>query len=146
MILVFCSFNLLCLADDLHMGTWKLNESKSKIHSDLPKKIMIVYAAEGENMKITLHGVDAYGKPMHNEWTGKFDGKDYPVTGDPTSNMRSYTKVDDSTLHAVVKKDGKIITEVHIVVSENGKSRTVTSNGTDSKGNKISSVLVYERQ
>jgi hypothetical protein len=31
-------------------------------------------------------------------WTGKFDGKDDPVTGDPNSDTRSLTKIDDRTL------------------------------------------------
>jgi len=93
-----------------------------------------------------VDGVDAYGKPMHNEWTGKFDGKDYPVTGDPTSDMRSYKKVDDHTLDMTVKKDGKVTLTGKGVVSADGKTRTVTIHGTDAAGHKIDSVLVYDKQ
>ena len=46
----------------------------------------------------TVDGVDGQGKPAHNEWTGKFDGKDYPVTGDTASDVRSYKQIDDHTL------------------------------------------------
>jgi hypothetical protein len=55
-----------------------------------------------------LRKVDGQGKPTHSEWTGKFDGKDYPVTGDPTSDARAYKQVDDHTLGLTVKKDGKV--------------------------------------
>src|ERR1700758_2201163 len=85
-------------AADPEMGTWKLNEAKSKIAPGMPKNHTVVYEAAGDSVKITVDGTDKDGKATHNEWTGKFDGKDYPVTGDPTSDMRSYTKVNAQTL------------------------------------------------
>jgi hypothetical protein len=84
--------------------------------------------------------------PMHNEWTGKFDGKDYPVKGDANSDMRSYTKIDDRTLGFNVKKGGKVTTSGRIVVSAGGKSRTVTASGTDPAGKKIHTTSVYDKQ
>src|SRR5271157_1793435 len=72
-------------AGDVNMGTWKLNEAKSKISPGTAKNVTVVYAPAGDAVKVTVDGVDADGKPAHNEWTGKFDGKDYPVTGDPAA-------------------------------------------------------------
>jgi hypothetical protein len=60
-------------------------------------------------VKVAGEGIHADGKPVHKEWTGNFDGKDYPVTGDPISDTRSYAKVDDLTLNLTVKKDGKVV-------------------------------------
>jgi hypothetical protein len=97
-------------------------------------------------VKATLDGVDADGKLAHNEWTGKFDGKDYPVTGDPNSDARSYDKIDDHILKVTVKKGSKVTTTGRIVVSADGKSRTVTTSGTDPKGKKFSSTAVYDKQ
>ena len=93
-----CLVGAAVIAADLNMGTWKLNEAKSKLGAGSPKNNTVVYEAAGDNVKVTVDGTDADGKPVHHEWTGKFDGKDYPVKGDPTSDMRSYTKVDDHTL------------------------------------------------
>jgi len=135
-----------CLAEDANMGTWKLNEAKSKLAPGAPKNSTVVYEAAGDDVKVTVEGTDSEGKPTHNEWTGKFDGKDYPVTGDPSSDARSYTKVDDHTLQLTVKKDGKVTTTGSIVVSADGKTRTVTTSGTDAKGNKVSSTAVYDKQ
>src|SRR5713226_4770632 len=87
-----------CFAADGFMGTWKLNEAKSKLAPGTGKNSTVVYEAAGDDVKVTVDGTDADGKPTHNEWTGKFDGKDYPVTGDATSDARSYKKVDDHTL------------------------------------------------
>jgi hypothetical protein len=81
------------------------------------KNNTVVYEAAGDKVKITVDSTDKDGKSMHNEWTGKFDGNDYPVTGDPISDMRSYKKVDDRTLKMTLKKDGKVRATGRIVVS-----------------------------
>jgi hypothetical protein len=138
---------MLCFAaDDVNMGTWKLNEAKSKIAAGTTKNHTVVYAAAGDSVKVTVDGVDAEGKPAHNEWTGKFDGKDYPVTGDAASDSRAYTRVNDHTLSMIIKKGGKVTSSGRITVSADGKSRTVTTNGTDAKGKKISSTAVYDKE
>ena len=135
-----------CFAQDVNMGTWKVNEAKSKLGPGAPKNNTVVYEAASDNVKVTIDGTDADGKPTHNEWMGKFDGKDYPVIGDPNSDARSYTKIDDRTLGFNVQKGGKTTIAGRIVVSADGKSRTVTTSGTDSKGKKIRSTAVYDRQ
>jgi len=128
------------------MGTWKLNEAKSKIAAGAPKNSTVVYEASGDNIKVTVDGVDGQGKPTHNEWTGKFDGKDYPLTGDPVSDMRSYKKINDHTLELTNKKGDKVTMSGRIVVSSDGKTRTVKVKGTDAEGKKISTTAVYEKQ
>ena len=139
---------VVCLAQaaDPNMGTWKLNEAKSKISPGTAKNNTVIYAAAGDSVKITVDGVNADGKPVHSEWTGKFDGKDYPATGDPASDTRSYKRVNDRTLSMTGKKDGKSVLTVNIAVAPDGKTRTVTAKGTDAKGNKYTSVSVYEKQ
>src|SRR5947208_16272378 len=87
-----------CFADDLNTGTWKLNDAKSRFSPGSSKGETVVYEAAGEEVKVTVDGTDNMGKPMHTEWTGKFDGKDYPVTGDPMADMRSYKKGNDHTM------------------------------------------------
>jgi ribosomal protein L21E len=135
-----------CFAADANLGTWKLNDAKSTPAPGAPKNNTVVYTAAGDMVKITVDGVSADGKPLHHEWTGKFDGKDYPVTGDPTQDARSYKKVDDRTLDMTVKKGGKTAFTGHIVVAADGKSRTVTINGTDKAGKPATSTAVYDKQ
>ena len=135
-----------CYAADVNMGTWKLNDAKSKLIAGTPKNDTVVYAAAGDDVKVTVDGVDGAGKPTHNEWTGKFDGKDYAVTGDPTADTRAYKTVNDHTLELTVKKGGKTTASGRIVVAADGKSRTLTLSGTDAKGKKFSSSAVYDKQ
>jgi hypothetical protein len=135
----------MCFAENPHLGTWKLNEAKSKVSPGTQKNLTVSYETVGDNIKATLDGVDAQGKPTHNEWTGKFDGKDYPVTGDATSDTRSYKKIDDRTMEATAKKDGKVTLTARIAISADGKTRTLTTHSTDSAGKKITSTGVYEK-
>jgi hypothetical protein len=133
-------------SSDAYVGTWKLNEGKSKIPATVPKNNTVVYEAAGDSIKVTVDGTDAQGKPSHNEWTGKFDGKDYALVGDPSGDMRSYKQVDDHTLELTNKKDGKVTAHGKIVVSADGKSRTVTITATDPAGKKVDYTAVYDKQ
>ena len=137
----------LCFAgDNANMGTWKLNEAKSKLGAGLPKNTTVIYEAAGDQVKATVEGVDGQGKATHNEWTGKFDDKDYAVTGDANSDMRSYKIVNDRTMDLTVKKDGKVTMSGKIVLSADGKSRTLTVSATDASGKTIKSTAVYDKQ
>lgn len=148
---LICAFFMLTAAlsfaaNDAFLGTWKLNEEKSKIGAGMPKNHTVVYEAAGDSTKITIDGTAADGTPIHSEWTGKFDGKDYPSTGNPNEDMRSAKMINDHSYNVVSKKDGKVVLTAHIVVAPDGKSRTVTSHATDSKGKKHTSVAVYDKQ
>ena len=131
--------------DNPNMGTWKLNEAKSKL-AGKARNHTVVYEAAGDQIKVTVDGVDENGGAVHNEWTGKFDGKDYPVTGDATGDVRSYRVVDKNTLALTNKKDGKPTLTGRIVISADGKSRTVTTTATDAQGKKTTNVAVYDKQ
>jgi len=132
-------------ADSPQMGTWKLNEAKSKFNKGATKNHTVVYEAAGDKIKVTVDGTDADGNAVHNEWTGNFDGHYYAVTGDPTSDMRSYRRINAHTLAIAATKDGKNTLSGRIVVSANGRTRTVTTWATDSKGKRMRNVAVYDK-
>jgi hypothetical protein len=133
-------------SDDLNMGTWKLNEAKSKIGAGAPKNHTVVYEAVGDEVKVTVDGVDGAGGATHSEWTGKFDGKYYAVTGDPSSDMRSYRRISKTTMTLTAKKGSKVTLTGRIVVTANGRSRTVTTTGVNSSGKKVRTTAVYDKQ
>jgi hypothetical protein len=133
-------------AADSNVGTWKLNDGKSKMAPGAPKNNTVVYTAEGDSFKCVVEGVDATGKPAHNEWTGKFDGKDYAVTGDPNSDTRAVQKVNDHHYNLTSKKGGKETITGTIEISADGKTRTLTMHTNDAQGKKVTSTLVYDRQ
>jgi hypothetical protein len=134
-----------CFAQNLHMGTWKLNEAKSKFAPGAANNHTVVYEAAGDQIKVIVDGTDSAGTATHNEWTGKFDGKDYALVGDPTADTRAYRKQGARTLLMTVKKAGKVTVSGRIVVTANGKSRTVTTTGTDAKGKRFKNIAVYDK-
>jgi hypothetical protein len=136
----------ICSAQNPSLGTWKLNEAKSKLTPGLPKNVTVKYEAAGDSIKATIDGVDGQGKPTHNEWTGKFDGKDYPVTGDMASDTRSIKQVDDHHYDLTVKKNGKVTMTGKAVIAADGKSRTITISGTNAAGAKVESTALYDKQ
>jgi hypothetical protein len=145
LVMLFAGLTI-CFAANPSLGTWKLNEAKSKLMAGMPKNMTVAYEAAGDSIKGTIDGVDGEGKPTHNEWTGKFDGKDYPVTGDPNSDTRAIKQIDDHHFDLTLKKDGKVTMTGKAVISADGKSRTVTVGGTNAAGKKMESTSVYDKQ
>ena len=137
---------VVCSADSPQMCTWKLNEAKSKFSAGAAKNNTVVYEAAGDQIKVTVDGTDGAGAATHNEWTGKFNGRFYAVTGDPASDMRSYRIINSHTLALTAKKGGKVTLTGRIVVSRNGKTRTVTTTGRNANGKWVTNRAVYDKQ
>ena len=135
-----------CFAANPHMGTWKLNEAKSKMPAGMGKNTTVVYEEQKKDtIKVTVDGVDKDGKPTHSVWIGKFDGKAIPVKGNLPYNSVAYKVVNERTNDITTWKDGKVVWSGRIEVSKDGKSRTVTINGTDANGKKFKGKAVYDK-
>src|SRR5262245_7365166 len=108
--MVFCFAVNAALAADVFSGNWKVNLAKSKFDPGPPPKgpNFSKIEAIGGGLKFTNDGVNSEGKPTHSEWSGKFDGKDNPVTGSQVRDTAALKKVDDSTLEITNKKEGKV--------------------------------------
>jgi hypothetical protein len=135
------------LAAENWLGTWKLNVAKSKYSpGPAPKSWTLKFEATADGIKLTFDGVDPEGNPTHGEYVSKFDGADVPFAGNPDADTASAKKIDDNSYENVWKKDGKTTITAKAVVSDSGKTLTVTLVGTDSKGRTVKNVAVYERQ
>src|SRR4051812_21545677 len=64
-LVVFFAGTVVTSAQSPHMGTWKLNEAKSKLPKGATKNQTVVYEAAGDQIKVTLDGVDASGSAIH---------------------------------------------------------------------------------
>jgi|WetSurSiteA1Bulk_404760.scaffolds.fasta_scaffold00775_4 hypothetical protein len=135
-------------AADPHVGTWKLNLAKSKFSppSSAPKSRTLKIETQDNGIKYVSEGIDSEGKAYHEHFTAKYDGKDYPYIGSSTADSLAYTKIDETTLDWVVKKGGKVVSRGRSVVSNGGKTRTVTSKDTDAKGQETTNIAVYQKQ
>ena len=127
-------------------GTWKLNAKKSHLGKGMGRNTTVKYEMSFPfRTRVMIDGTDPKGKAFHDEWVGMFDGADYPVTGDPDSDMRSYRKIDDRTLEFWVKKGGKVTATGKLMVSPDGKTRTVNTTGMGHKGKKVHTTAVYDK-
>ncbi len=135
------------LAADNWLGTWKLNVAKSK-YSPGPaaKSLTVKFEAAGDSIILTSDGVGADGKPTHNTYTSKFDGKEVPWTGNPDADTSSVKRIDANSYENVWKKAGKVTISAKGVVSKDGKTLTITQTGQNAKGETINNTLVLERQ
>jgi len=128
-------------------GTWKLNVAKSTYHKgQAPKSTTLMYEAAGEGIKVTVDSVPTDGAPIHYAYAANYDGKDNPVVGNPNADMSARTRVNATTTNVVNKMGGKTLSNVTLVTSSDGKTLTITTKGTDAKGQNIDSVAFYEKQ
>ena len=110
------------------------------------KNTTVMYVQEGDKTKVTVDGMDKDGKPAHSVWVGKFDGKSYKTKGNPGWDSAAYKMVNDHTNAITTWKNGKVAWSGQITVAKDGKSRTVTMNGTDANGKKFMSKAVYDKE
>ena len=148
-VFVFCSvISLSQVSAAKNMaGTWILDVAKSKYSpGPAPKSQVAKLEAVDGGLKVVADRVESDGKTTHFEWTAKFDGKDYPVTGDPNRDAVSVKKTDEYTIDITNKKAGKVLTTIRAVYAKDGKSRTETVTGTDAQGRKVENVTQWSRQ
>ena len=132
---------------DPFVGTWTLNAAKSKYTpGPAPKSITSIYEAAGKGYKVTVKN-DTGGGTVQYTYTTSLDGKDSKVTGNnPNADTVDVRRIDARTLEVVSKKGGKVTITQRNTLSADGKTRTVTTTGTDSLGQKVNNVAVFERK
>ena len=146
LLLVLLSFSAsLLAADSPFSGIWKFNPSKGHLTPPIPKSVLVHIAADTENFKFSEEGVDEKGQPFKSSYEAKFDGKDYPTTGNPDSDSVSLRRVNEREIKFTTKKAGKVVSKLDVIVSKDGQITTV--NYTDySQGKTDKGSAVYDKQ
>jgi hypothetical protein len=126
------------------LGNWKLNVAKSKGSF---KSGSTKFEAAGAGVKVTVDLVGTDGTVSHWTYTANYDGKDNPVTGNsPYGDVVAFTRIDANTTRITSKNGGKVTVTQTMVVSGDGKTRTVTTKGRDAKGQTVDTVGFYDKQ
>ena len=134
-------------ATDPIIGTWELNLTKSKFTPGPgPKSETRTYVAAGPDIKATSKGIGADGKPTATQWTVNYDGKDRPEIGNPDADALSLKRIDAYTTEFSEKRASKVVLTGARVISRDGKVMTITSKGTDAKGQAVNDVMVFEKR
>ena len=147
LLLVALAVNISAGAADQHSGTWKMNPAKSTYSpGPAPKSTTVKIDSDADKVKLSADGIDAAGNPTHVEYTAKYDGKDYPITGVPNADTVALERPDASTIRSTMKKGDQVVMTVTSVISKDGKTRTSTFKGKNAEGQDVNNVVVYDKQ
>jgi hypothetical protein len=113
----------LVAADSVFSGTWKLNPDKSHFTGPAPKGSTAVVQADDNNFGLKQEFVDDKGQSSNVSVEAKFDGKDYPVTGDPDTDSMALQRVSGHEIKITYKKAGQVTGRSVVTVSKDGKRR-----------------------
>ena len=131
---------------NLRIGTWHLNVAKSTYSpGPAPKSQVLTIEAAGAGEKVTSESVSATGAKTVSVYTANYDGKPYPITGSETAETVTLKRVNANTSERTDSKDGKAVQTFIRVVSNDGKTMTVTIKGTNAQGQAVNNVVVFEK-
>jgi hypothetical protein len=132
--------------DRLLLGTWKLNVAKSKYKIGIPPENQTrIYESRGELVKATIKTTYANGRSTTVEYVAGYDSLEYPVTGSPDVDTIALKKVAPRTAEAVLSHAGQVMATVRRVISEDGKTMTISYQGMV-LGERADYVAVYDKQ
>jgi hypothetical protein len=94
-------------------GSWRT----AKVNSISDNGLTVKYQSTADGLKMSDLNGESYD--------AKFDGKDYPIQGDPGHTMVSLNRVGNDTIEETDKRDGKVVGVAKMTVSADGKWMTV---------------------
>ena len=129
------------------LGTWRVNLAKSTADRDARyKRGTTKIEAWQDGLKVTYDLVGVRGGVTHMEWTGKFDGRDYPVQGVDYVLTTAYSRIDDHSYQITIKIAGVLTATAKVVISPDGKTLTTSTTGNNAQGKSVTTTPVYERE
>jgi len=93
-------------------GSWLQNQAEG---NDAYRTMQLSMTADGFSWHQNGQGYDA-----------KFDGKEYPVVGDPGHTTVTLNKIDANTVQEIDHRQGKVVDEIQMAAALDGKTVKVT--------------------
>jgi hypothetical protein len=148
------------------LGVWKQSREKSTYSPGPPPPVGLsairqyVAGDNGAIVAITFNLFAPGGLPSLGAISvANYDGKEYPQltvatlvtslsshTAPEVTRTISYTQVDPYTVEIVQKENAKIVAMSTRTISADGKTMTDRSHYTNEEGEKVTNVLVFEKQ
>jgi hypothetical protein len=97
-------------------GSWRTE----KVNNVSSNGLTVTYQGTADGLKMS--------DPNGASYDAKFDGKDYPIQGDPGHTLVSLKRIDANTIEETDKREGKIVGVSHMTVSPDGRSMHVEYN------------------
>jgi hypothetical protein len=135
--------------DEPRVGTWELNLAKSTFSpGPAPRSQTLTFHASGPQWVALLQGIDASGRPINpdmNNLAITFDGRDHP-TKTENYDTTAWKRTNATTYEVIRKKAGKIVLTSTNVVSNDGRTMTITTKGVNADGQSVNNVRVYDKK
>ena len=108
-------------------GTWHLDAAKSKFESPA-KEQSETRTYEVSATRLTMHSSskDLSGKELNFSYSAGWNGKSYPMVGNPNADSISLAVVSDRVVRANSRLHGKLTVQSTATVSADGKRLTIT--------------------
>lgn len=112
-------------------GSWRMQ----KVNSVSNNGLTVTYQGTADGLK--------WSDPNGASYDARFDGKDYPIQGDPGHTMVSLKRIGDDTIEETDKRNGKVVGVNRMTVSKDGKSIKVEYND---KEHGTTTTFIMEKQ
>lgn len=108
-------------------GTWEQDFARSTRREGPAtyKRVTLSIEPTADGLIVIYDMVGTRGGVTHLEWTGRFDGQDYPVQGVDYVLTNAYRRIDDRSYEIVVKVDGEQAARARATVSADGETMRV---------------------
>ena len=147
---LFALFTAACLCAQQQapwIGTWQQVPPETKWFDPWPyQKVTLRIEPSDEGLRVVYDMVRRRGGMQHMEWSGRFDGRDYPVQGVDYVLTNAYRKLSDRGYEIVVRVDGRAAAVATAVVSSDGQTLNVDTKEQDAKGRTVTTTARYQRR
>lgn len=131
---------------DPFLGSWILDADKSQfVPGPGPEDRKMIFEAKENGIRHTTKTLNAFLSTTDDiDYTARFDGKDYPITGTGLDTV-SLKRIDANTIERTGKVRSKVTESGTMKVSPDGKVLTVSLKGSYN-GTDYSSIQILTRE
>ena len=128
-------------------GTWQQIPPESRWFNPWPyERVTLRIEPWDDGLRVVYDMVRQRGGITHMEWTGRFDGRDYPMQGVDYVLTNAYQQLSDRSYQITVRLDGREVAVATAVVSPDGARLTVDTVERDASGRQRKTSAVYVRR
>lgn len=140
--LLLAAASLRAQGADPRLGRWRLRSDAPP-----PASNVMTYAPEGPaGMRVTIEAVSARGDTTRWWYVTDFDGRDRPVTGNPTQTHAAVRRISDRINEIVNSRDGVVVQRLTNILSPDGRTIAVVYMRDDGAGRTTAvTFATYER-
>ena len=128
-------------------GSWQQVPPDSPWFNPWPyRKVTLRIEPWNDGLRVVYDMVRRRGGITHMEWSGRFDGREYPVQGVDYVLTNAYRQLSDRSYEIVVRVDGREVAVATAVVSPDGQRLRVDTVERDARGQAVKSTAEYVRR